>query len=40
MSINLVPILEQLADEVIEVAQKNLGAYRSVTACVINAKHP
>jgi len=30
MSINLVPILEQLADEVIEVAQKNLGAYRSV----------
>lgn len=30
MSINLDKLLEDLADEVIEVAQKNLGAYRSV----------
>lgn len=30
MSINLDKLLEELADEVIEVAQKNLGAYRSV----------
>jgi len=30
MTINLDLLLEEIADEVIEVAQKNLGAYRSV----------
>ena len=30
MTINLDLLLEQIADEVIELAQKNLGAYRSV----------